>query len=465
MRLICCLACLTLFMYNALGQSSIDSNKIYIVDDIQLTEKKTTKDYIILRELAFQKGDTLSHVNIESILERSRQNLINTSLFNFVTFTWAEQSPSHIVVSIELKERWYIWPFPIIENADRNFNNWWQNKDFGRLSYGMKLQWNNFRGRNEKLTVLAQLGFEKDFALAYSFPYIDKKRRLGITFISGYSSNREVNYGSEDDKRVFLKNENEDLRTGYYFSTFLSLRKKLYGSHKFSVNYNSTSINDSLRFISDDYLFDSGITTRYWSLGYTFNWDTRDNVSYPLKGSILQFHAFKSGLGLTEDKLNVLSARLLIKNHFPISDRFNFANALIGKANLLDDPPYSLQRGLGYQDFVRGYELYVIDGQNYGLIKNNFKVTLLAPRVKKLKFLPVEKFNTVHYAIYFNLHADVGYVEDNLYDRYNTLSNKIIAGYGFGFDFVTYYDIVFRTEYSFNIEGESGFFLHFKKSI
>ena len=40
-------------------------------------------------------------------------------------------------------------------------------------------------------------------------------------------------------------------------------------------------------------------------------------------------------------------------------------------------------------------------------------------------------------------------------------SNEFLYGYGLGIDFVTYYDIVFRVEFSANKFGETGLFLHF----
>ena len=40
-------------------------------------------------------------------------------------------------------------------------------------------------------------------------------------------------------------------------------------------------------------------------------------------------------------------------------------------------------------------------------------------------------------------------------------SNEFLYGYGLGLDFVTYYDIVFRVEFSANKFGETGLFLHF----
>ena len=39
----------------------------------------------------------------------------------------------------------------------------------------------------------------------------------------------------------------------------------------------------------------------------------------------------------------------------------------------------------------------------------------------------------------------------------NNLTNKILMGIGSGLDWVTYYDVVFRTEYSLNQYGDYNF--------
>jgi hypothetical protein len=45
------------------------------------------------------------------------------------------------------------------------------------------------------------------------------------------------------------------------------------------------------------------------------------------------------------------------------------------------------------------------------------------------------------------------------------LTNKFLTGFGAGLDVVSSYDVVLRFEYSFNGEGESGFFFHVKKEF
>ena len=59
----------------------------FVVRNIAITGNKTTKPFIIDRELAFKSGDTIDAGKFNEVIERSRQNLLNTSLFNFVTMT------------------------------------------------------------------------------------------------------------------------------------------------------------------------------------------------------------------------------------------------------------------------------------------------------------------------------------------------------------------------------------------
>ena len=76
-----------------------------------------------------------------------------------------------------------------------------------------------------------------------------------------------------------------------------------------------------------------------------------------------------------------------------------------------------------------------------------------------------KKFEQAHFAMYMGLFTDLGYVEDNTGFPENNLANELQFGTGIGLDFVSYYDIVIRTEFSINKFGDSGLFLHFVAPI
>ena len=65
----------------------------------------------------------------------------------------------------------------------------------------------------------------------------------------------------------------------------------------------------------------------------------------------------------------------------------------------------------------------------------------------------------VPFKFYAKLYSDAGYAYDK--DAGNSLlNNKMIYSWGFGLDMITFYDIVFKFDYSFNQFGESGLFIH-----
>ncbi len=80
--------------------------------------------------MEFQSGDTLLFSKLCAMSKLSKENLLNRSLFNFVYVDLLAAENSMIVnVKVRMIERWYVWPLPIFELADRNFNAWWQTKD------------------------------------------------------------------------------------------------------------------------------------------------------------------------------------------------------------------------------------------------------------------------------------------------------------------------------------------------
>lgn len=443
---------------------NLDSPR-YIVGNINIHGNKVTKDFIVMRELAFSPGDTLYTRDMLSRINRSEFNLSNTLLFHFVTIVPAFQG-NVVHFDIYIRERWYIWPYPMIENADRNLNTWMQNRDFRRLTYGIDLWINNFRGRNEILQFKAETGFERTIAGYYSKPFIDRKKRIGLKFGGGYAMNKEVNYGSEENRRLFFRADSPQ-RENYFAEVILTYRQKLYTRQELSVKVNSINVSDSVtsRAREFTYLNNNQSSSDFFTISYTIKHDKRDFIIYPLRGYMFLFRAEKTGIGILPGAPDLLELYSEVHNHLKLGKRLQLSNGIYGRLNLLDDPPYLHQQGLGYGDFVRGYELYVMDAQHYFVSRNNLKFTLVKPKTKKLNFMPGEAFNTAFYAVYANLFTDAGYAEDRLYFGQNPLSNKWLAGYGAGLDFVTYYDLILRMEYSLTIDGNRGLYFHFVKPI
>ena len=116
------------------------------IRNIQINGLKTTKETTVLRELSFFVGDKVTIQELHSLLEENKSNLLNQWLFNFVDFTPIIKE-NEVDILLKVTERWYVWPYPIFEISERNFNVFWDSlrqsnfQDFSRLNYGLFLNW------------------------------------------------------------------------------------------------------------------------------------------------------------------------------------------------------------------------------------------------------------------------------------------------------------------------------------
>ncbi len=462
-RILCILLSFSSFSLNSNAQSLIDSlaQKTYVVGHIEISGNKKTKDKIILREIPFKSGDTLRADELVVLVKKSQQNIINTSLFNFATVDTLFADSNVVNVTVNVKERWYLWPNPIFEISERNFNTWLENPNLERVSYGAYVVKNNFRGRKENIQIRLRLGYAEQLGFSYNIPYLNKKQNLGLGFSFAYSRNHEIQYKSIENKQVFYKDPDRYVREELGARVRLGYRIGIYGSHSMELRYNQANVIDTIKYITSNYFSNNSNQTQFFSLNFQFRQDERDNRPYPLQGFLAILDVTKVGFGiLKQEDFTVFRTEIIFNRYDKLCNRLYLAEGIKFKLSPNANQPYFVQRGLGFSDFVRGYELYVIDGQNYGLIKSNIKYQLVKPHVQKLNWVPSEKFNTFHYAFYLNLFADAAYVSDTEFKKENFLANQFIYGSGIGLDFVTYYDLVFRIEGTLNGLNKTGIFLH-----
>ena len=121
---------------------------------------------------------------------------------------------------------------------------------------------------------------------------------------------------------------------------------------------------------------------------------------------------------------------------------------------------YFVQESLGFEDYVRGYEYYVIDNQKFIISKSILKWCLVKDKKFDINILKIKQFQKSFYSIYFSVFSDYGYTVNKFNDNPNDLSNKSLWGNGVSIDYLTYYDKLLRIEYSINHLGEKGVFLH-----
>lgn len=455
---------------HAPAQDSLSSSGYGIVRNITITGNKTTKPFIVERELTFRVGDTVFYADSSKRFTQSERNLLNTSLFNFVTVTAETGAPDsaspQLIINVDVKERWYTWPSPIFDVMEPNLNTWWRNgHNLDRASYGGMITRYNFRGRRETVAAIARFGYSQQFGGQYSIPFLNRKKTLGITVTGLYTRNHEVFYATQNNELVYYNDVNHRIRKEVSASAKLSYRRGIYQRNTLEVKLTDLSVFDTVIDLANDY-FAAGLDRmRYFTLSYQYVRDYRDAKAYPLHGYYCDVEVTRHGLGIFPDeKLNVTFMAASFRKWFQIGKSRFFGGAMVrGRWLPGPVPPYYHQRAFGFSTYIRGFEYYVVDGQSYVLTKSVMRYQLLKPHIFKFKWIPLEKFNTLHLALYTGIFADAGYVQDKAssISDHNTLGNSWISGYGAGFDVVTYYDVTFRFEYAFNNLGEGGFYVHF----
>jgi len=425
-----------------------------VINDIHIQGNKVTREHVILREIIFSVGDTVLKMDLLPFLQRSKDNLLNLALFNFVHFGVTHLGENRIDVDLEVIERWYIWPVPILEYADRNFSTFIKNRDWDKINYGIWLKWSNFTGRNDLLTGKIRLGYIKEYALSYSYPNLGKSQQHGVSAGFNMNQQNEVYIATRHNKPVEYRPLEKPAQVRLNSFAKYTYRRKYFTTHSLELQYYDYQVTDSVAIVNPNYLGTGNERLNYFVVTYNFNHDLRDSKVYPLEGFNVKIRAEQIGLGLIED-FAYPSFRLtgVLMYHQKLANRLYFNNASKVRYSTEKNMPHLLNQGLGYREYLTGYEDYVIS-------KYNLKFQVIKPSSFTIPLLGMKQFNKVHYALYFNAFADAGYVNNIFPDPTNTMVNNWQFSAGVGFDFVTYYDLVFRVDYAINRYKEHGFFIH-----
>ena len=212
--------------------TSVFSQDLIRINSIEINGNKKTKDYIILNELAFKVDNSLSIKELEQKITESEENLINLKLFNFVDIT-SIIDQKNVTIVIDIVERWYVWPYPILEISDRNFNSWWEEfseenyNDFSRLNYGIFLNIENYRGKNELIKAKIRRGFSEQYLFSYNIPYFKNIKNFGFNADIELKQNKKIHYTTFDNKLVYFNDVNAYVLKKYGFSFGVKYRRSI----------------------------------------------------------------------------------------------------------------------------------------------------------------------------------------------------------------------------------------------
>lgn len=461
---------LLLFSIFFLSYSSLTSAQItkICIQSIDIVGHKKTKTALIENELNISVGDSILLEDLMPKLEQNKRFLVNTLLFNVVQLKIAKWEGQAVHILIVLRESWYIFPLPQFELADRNFNVWWtrHNRDIRRANIGMWLIWRNLTGYNDLLKVIVQFGYTRKFELDYTLPPMGRKRKLGFNVNALYSDNKEWAYNTIDNRLVFYNDfdipERQFQRIrgrvrGYY-------RRTLFETQRLELTFLQLSIGDSIVAYNPDFFLDQRKMQRSFGLKYTYSLDKRDIQVYPLNGFYIEASLEKRGLGIFKD-INQLQLTAQLSYHMQPWKFLSISTNLKGRYNFIRSKmPYYNNQALGFEEnFVRGYQYYVINGQDYLLFQTDVNFKVLDVNIPLFKKFPVNYLQALPLKIHLRYHIDFGYVWDRFYAQGNQLSNTDLIGTGIGVDFIFYsYNIIVQFEYTFNKNGEKGLYLRYR---
>jgi len=437
----------------------VSAQSPFIIGNIYITGNRHTKNYIIERELPFKSGDSVYLPDLVRQFEVSRQQLINTKLFNEVVVSLKSFYGLVVDISIDVKERWYIFPLPYLKPVDRNLSEW-AKQGYGtdRLNYGFKFTHYNFTGRNDKLKLWLVTGYTKQIQFEYEQPYADKKLKSGFKVGFSYSVNREINYATISNQQKFtdsfsgIKRWNANIEYDY--------RPGLRTFHAFRAGFTRFEVDKNIIDANPKY-YNGGVNKiNIPEISYTVSHFNLDYIPYPLQGWGGEATVLKRGIHSYSSMWQFGA-----KYNFavPLGNKFYFNLQQQGLIRFPFDQPFYNTQLFGYGDlYLRGLDKYVIDGVGALLSKQTFKkelITFVLPTFVKSK-----SHDRIPFRIYAKAFTDLGYAV-NRRSPENSLTNKMLYTAGLGLDVVTFYDFVFSFDYSFNQLGQNGLFLHLKNEF
>ena len=447
-----------------LSLPSFSQNDFVRIGEINVEGLQHTKLLVVNRELDIHSGDTIELVTLKDVLLRNEKRLLSTGLFNLADINIKEWNSESAVIDLDIKllENWYFYPAPIFELADRNFNVWWkeQNCSFSRVNYGLRFDHLNLTGRKDPVNFTFQTGYTRKYELDYQFPYFWGRWGLGGNIY--YTENKEIGYTTVNNKTLFVKLPDEPLLLKRFRVTLnVQKRNSAFLYQSLQLQYNRRWINEEIALNYNPHFFLNGKSSlRFFQLEYDIKFDKRIFPTYPEGGYFMQLNVRKEGLGLGDDYDN-LSVAVILEKHVKVYKSLYWGARFKAKTNLSEQNiPYILNSALGYGgDRVRGYELYVIDGSKYLLLKSSWRLKLLEHRYDISDVMKIKAFKVMPLTIYTRLTADAAYVIDDNEDIIaNPLNKKFIYGYGPALDILLYNNYVISLEYTFNHFGESAFY-------
>ena len=422
---------LFLIISNLAGQDFVDESDPIIVDSIRITGNTTTEEHIILRELDFGIGDTISQ---NSILF-NKERVFSLGIFNKVEMYVAKDSTIN-VLNIDVTESWYIYPLPFLRLRENSFK---------RSSYGLGVLYKNFRGRNETLWALITFGFDPTYMLYYYNPVLITGKNLTFGLSLGFTDLENRSISSE------ILNGQEFSYNYIHGQISFGYRINQYNMITHSSLYEYVELPEKISTLSGS----NENIDRTFSMGLTYEYDNRNLKQFSNNGTFGKFDIIHKGFGINNISYNILMADVRQYNIVFGDLTTKWRGAYRGTFGS-SIPFYALSL-LGDDEYIRGHRFNKREGNNY--LITSLEVNY--PIIKELDFsldLPLlpKNLTSARIGLYTNIFVDSG----TTFNNGEALKIRSVdTGWGLGLTLLILPYNAIRFEYAFNELSRGEFIL------
>jgi len=418
--------CVTSLMHT---QSLTDS--ALIVRDIRIVGNETTKDFVILREMTLQPGDTLT----EEAITRDRNNIYNLQLFNKVDVEYQAQGRT-AAVTVTVSERWYFIPFPIVGMKYR---------DPSKLYYGAGVMHVNFRGRNEKVFANIAFGYDRWFMLSYQNP----QPLEDDDFFAGATLALQKVHNLSSISTEYMN-------TNIFMNGTLGRRFGIYQTLSTTFGYEVWQVDDP-RLVRTVSMFGRDA---FLTAAVQYRYDTRNNREYATMGSLTALSLVENGFG--ESDVSLTSFSYDLRKFFGFGTGSTFGVRSFGTfiwGGMI--PPYK-HVFFGYDERIRGFFHTVVEAENRFGVNAEVRLPIFLPRYLEVDFYGIPQFSKLRYGMYFGIFADSG----KAWSRSQRVSEQPwYSGVGAGLQFLLPYAFTIRTEAAINNHEVVEYYIDFDTSF
>lgn len=392
------------------------------INSIVIIGNEITGENVIRRELLLKVGD----IPKPELLEESKKRLMNLLLFNRVEMNLYPQNDGGLILLIEITERLYFYPVPILTLNERDWSKW---------SYGLSVVNVNFRGQNERIWGGIWFGYRPGFGIRYSDQWAGDSLHLntGLSVMKTIFNHRTI--AGLEEKHVYGSIVLGKW-WGYHFNTAVAF------------NYDHIKVAEEFA----DLMLSGNSSEQTFGIEFSIRHDTRDLFAYPSSGWLNQFKIFKFGFFESYNHYTNLVIDLRgYKKIGPIifAGRF-LQNSLFGAI-----PVYRMNY-LGFSERVRGYFNEVREGKHLqiGSLETRFNIIPIRYFSMNLPPIPPQYLRNLKIGLSGAFFVDTGIVWNESTEFHK---DNYLTGFGFGLHLHLPYVEIFRFDIGFNHEFRAQF--------